>query len=118
MSNDKLKLTFIPRKDMYAERSGKVTLTVPHGDFWPSLLDDCVAFLRTTGYIISDEWVSEYVEHKQQQEKARDFLEEYRASIRDNQSKDAVAITYHDERDADTSERRKKRKSRAKRKKK
>jgi hypothetical protein len=96
MSIDRLKFTFIPRNDGYQERSGKVTMTVPHGDSWPSLLDDCVAFLRATGYFIADNWVEEYAKHKFLSEEARNLIEE----IRSSQSEATVEITHNDERDA------------------
>lgn len=96
MNINRLKFTFIPRSDGYQERSGKVTMTVPHGDFWPEVLDDCVSFLRATGYLIADNWVEEYAKHKFLSDEARNLLEK----IRSSQSEATVEITYNDERDA------------------
>jgi hypothetical protein len=96
MNTDRLRFTFIPRNDGYQERSGPVTMTVPHGDSWPFLLDDCVAFLRATGYFIDDNWVEEYAKHKFLSEEARNLL----AEIRNSQSEATVEVTYNDERDA------------------
>jgi len=96
MTTDRLKFTFLPRIDGYQERSGPVTMTVPHGDSWPAILDDCVAFLRVTGYIIDDNWIDFYKKHKELSDEARNLLEK----IRNSQSEATVEVTYNDERDA------------------
>jgi len=96
MNINRLKFIFIPRNDGYQERSGKVTMTVPHGDSWPELLDDCVTFLRATGYPIADNWVENYKKHKELSDEARNLIEK----IRDSQSEATVEVTYNDERDA------------------
>jgi hypothetical protein len=96
MNTDRLKFTFLPRIDGYQERSGPVTMTIPHGDSWPEILDDCVAFLRITGYPIADNWVENYKKHKELSDEARNLLEK----IRSSPSEATLEITYNDERDA------------------
>jgi hypothetical protein len=61
---DKLTLTFERDLEMGTEVSALKTARaeLEHGDSWPRLVNDFVAFLRGTGYVISHEWVEHYLQ--------------------------------------------------------
>lgn len=123
---DKVTLVYEPSTEYARERMGPVTLTIPHGDVWTSLVDDFVAFLRLTGYHIGEPWVDEYSHHKRLGEKAAKILSELeydeetgkvnweRVHIGNPTSEDEVESTTNNGRNP-TSTRRSKREQRSKR---
>lgn len=75
---DKLTLTFERDLEMGTEVSAlqKATMELEHGNEWPTLVNDFVAFLRGTGYHIETEWENHYLELSRKYRDARLFMGE------------------------------------------